>query len=118
MNKDELKEMKKHIFVYHIVPFDSMGIYIAENKEEALISLSQELWDNVDWERLQNPSEEEIKQHIEDMFGTDYSEQIIEKLGKDRKKINIINAIELWTWEEYQAQQGFNISERILEIVC
>lgn len=96
MNKDELKEMKKHIFVYHIVPFDSMGIYIAENKEEALKSLAQELWDDVDWERL----------------------QMIEKLGKDRKLINIMNSIELWTWEEYQEQQGFNISERILEIVC
>lgn len=87
MTKEEIKDIKSKIFVYHIKPLDSLGIYIGDNKEEATLSLLKNIWDDVD------PEFYEISEPI-----------------------NIIGAIDVWTWEEYQEVQGFAVAERILEI--
>lgn len=81
-----VKEMQEHIFVYNIIPFDSLGIYLADSKEDAMEKISHEVWDNV------NPT---------------FYNQV---------SVNIFNAIEIWTWDEYKEMQGFNVSERLLEI--
>ena len=87
MQAEEIKNIKSKIFVYNIDPFNSIGIYIGESKEEALKSITSEIWDDV------NP-------------------EFYEKA----RLVNIIDAIGIWTWEEYQEQQGFKVSERLLEI--
>ena len=87
MQAEEIKNIKSKIFVYNIEPFNSIGIYIGESKEEALKSITSEIWDDV------NP-------------------EFYEKA----RPVNIIDAIGIWTWEEYQEQQGFKVSERLLEI--
>ena len=30
--------------------------------------------------------------------------------------VDIMSAIAIWTWDEYQEMQGFNISDRLLEV--
>ena len=39
MLKEKIESIKKNVFVYHIIPFDSTGIYIAESKEDAFASI-------------------------------------------------------------------------------
>ena len=89
MLSEEIKNIKSKIFVYEIKPFGSLGIYIGENKEEALKSINSEIWDDVD-----------------------------SAFYEKSRPINIMDAIGIWTWEEYQEKQGFNVSERLLEIIC
>ena len=89
MLSEEIKNIKSKIFVYEIKPFGSLGIYIGENKEEVLKSINSEIWDDV-----------------------------VPTFYEKARPINIFNAIDIWTWEEYQEKQGFNVSERLLEIIC
>ena len=89
MTSQEILKLKSQIFVYHIIPFDSLGIYLAENKEDALKSISKDIWEDL------NPA-------------------FIEKA----KPFNIYESIEIWTWDEYQKDQGFRVTDRLLEICC
>lgn len=41
----QAEEIKSKILVYNIEPFNSIGIYIGESKEEALKSITSEIWD-------------------------------------------------------------------------
>ena len=43
--KMQAEEIKSKILVYNIEPFNSIGIYIGESKEEALKSITSEIWD-------------------------------------------------------------------------
>lgn len=88
MSPEEIRNIKSKVYVYYIEPFDSLGIYIAENKEDALKSITSEIWDDVEPEFYEKA-----------------------------RPINIMDAIEIWTWEEYQDKQGFKVSDRLLEII-
>lgn len=115
MLKEKIESIKKNVFVYHIIPFDSTGIYIAESKEDAFASISKDLWNDVDWNGLQNPSKENVENILEEMgLPVDIADKVLEQ---PRKPINIFNSVEIWTWEEYQEMQGFNVSSRLLEFI-
>lgn len=86
-----IKEIRNCIFVYEFKDIDSLGIYIADNdsKEDAYEDLKKTLMGNL---------------------------SATNEMEKKRLK-EIENSISIWTWEEYQAEQGLNISERLLEII-
>ncbi|WP_044937863.1 hypothetical protein [Pseudobutyrivibrio sp. LB2011] len=116
MAPEQLSSIKKNIFVYNIIPFDSIGIYIADSKEDALENISKDLWDDIDWESYYSNHD---KRTIEALKGLGFSDELIAKRMQDKKHrpLNIYDSIKIWTWEEYQKEQGFNVSERLLEIV-
>ncbi len=116
MNPEQLASIKNNIFVYNIIPFDSVGIYIADSKEDALENISKDLWDDIDWESYHSNYD---KNAIEVLKGFGFSDDVIAKhmQNKTHRPLNIYDAVKIWTWEEYQKMQGFNVSERLLEIV-
>lgn len=117
MTADQIFMLRNHIFVYHIEPFDSLGIYLGDSKEEAMESIASEIWDGVDFERLLNPSMEDRLKVLEDMgdLCPDYIRDRV--LNEPLKPFNIYDAITIWTWDEYQKEQGFDVSMRLLEII-
>lgn len=116
MTLEDIMRIKSKIYVYYIRPLDSLGIYLADSKEEALKSITSEIWDNVDWDKLQNPSADDREAAVKEYLGEGLSDAQISNLMEPERPINIYNAIELWTWEEYQEKQGFAVSDRLLEI--
>lgn len=88
LTQPEINTLKKHIFVYYIEPMNSVGVYLGRSKEEARKSILEEILDPL-WEE-----------------------------GADvwNGTIDILSAISIWTWDEYQEIQGFNISDRLLEV--
>lgn len=88
LTQPEINALKKHIFVYFIEPMNSVGVYLGRNKEEARKSILEEILDPL-WEESANV-----------WNGT----------------VDILSAISIWSWDEYQELQGFNVSNRLLEV--
>ena len=124
MTEETAKLIKQHIYVYWSEAFGSMGIYIADSKEDAIRSINEDLWDKYDWENYdaiaKRPvSREEKLNELVEKYGEGFrhiAEAIANNKKSDVRPIDLRKAIEIYTLEEWQEQQKFFVSERLIEI--
>lgn len=70
------------------------------------------------YDKYQDGYREGVCQGQAKMFVENVNHVVEKKLMKSpHKPIDIFNSVEIWTWEEYQEQQGFNVAEGLLEII-
>lgn len=124
MTEETAKLIKQHIYVYWSEAFGSMGVYIADSKEDAIRSINEDLWDKYDWEnydaiaRKPDSREEKLNELVE-KYGEGFrhiAEAIANNKKSDVRPIDLRKAIEIYTLEEWQEQQKFFVSERLIEI--
>lgn len=124
MTEETAKLIKQHIYVYWSEAFGSMGIYLADSKEDALRSINEDLWEKYDWENYdiiaKRPvSKEEKLQQLIEKYGEGFrhiAEAIAENKTSDVRPFDLGKAVEIYTLEEWQEQQKFFVSERLIEI--
>ena len=124
MTEETAKLIKQHIYVYWSEAFGSMGVYIADSKEDAIRSINEDLWDKYDWENYdaiaRKPvSREEKLNELVEKYGEGFrhiAEAIANNKKSDVRPIDLRKAIEIYTLEEWQEQQKFFVSERLIEI--
>ena len=124
MTEETAKLIKQHIYVYWSEAFGSMGIYIADSKEDAIRSINEDLWDKYDWENYdaiaKRPvSREEKLNELVEKYGEGFrhiAEAIANNKKSDVRPMDLRKAVEIYTLEEWQEQQKFFVSERLIEI--
>ena len=124
MTEKTAKLIKQHIFVYWSEAFGSMGIYIADSKEDAIRSINEDLWDKYDWEnydaKAKRPvSRDEKLEELIEKYGEGFrhiAEAIADNKISDVRAMDLRKAVEIYSLEEWQEKQGFLVSERLIEI--
>ena len=122
MNNKTLEMIKDHVYVYWCEAVGTMGIYIAESKEDAIESINSDFWDNHDWSIYDSSERRFIsrEEKVEWLVGHlgEQKRELAERMAEyNINRINIRDAIEVYSWDEYQAmQKGLQLSDRMLEM--